>query len=484
MNLSSFAAALRRTGIGLLRAVGHHWLPLGWGVFLVLTMQLLEYHELLGQFESFVLDSWIGSSASSPERAPSKKDTTKNAAPILIVEIDEAAHRDCFGGHSPMSSQLLEKVVSSLVGTKDAPHPQVMGIDILTDAKTESYDSLRHLAWKASSSTRMIWAVPPERYNVTIPPFLDWLRNGEEDLVADAAPVLGKEPASINDVTRQEFLTPKFPANDPMGINQQAEKLEDQSGREIDWAMPLYPKDEDLRIRRFARQIFISNVGADVPTWPRKVAEVYFRQRAKAKAGVGARAADSQEAKGQFGSDFRQVIVSYNIDFLKIYKLKDLFTCQGSLPKIAIDWLPSKRQVYQDAVASDPIVLLGGTFELARDNYPTATGSTPGLLINAYALAAEMSETRGIGIREARRIILLILDVLAMLLTVCAFAYAGNVWIKLLYSAVAVATTYGLGYVAFTHSYIWVSCIGIALGFPLHLLLDLHSEADHHRKSG
>lgn len=130
-------------------------------------------------------------------------------------------------------------------------------------------------------------------------------------------------------------------------------------------------------------------------------------------------------------------------------------------------------------MALDPVVLLGGTFEFGRDSYQTATGTTPGLFINAYALAAEMSETHGIGLREARRIYLIGFDVLVMFGILWAFSLARTVRGKMRLSLVPLAVTIALSRLVFSFGFVWVSCIGVAFGFLLHLLVEIYLDAGH-----
>ena len=123
--------------------------------------------------------------------------------------------------------------------------------------------------------------------------------------------------------------------------------------------------------------------------------------------------------------------------------------------------------------------MLGGTFQYGRDTHRTSAGNISGLMINAYALAAETAETRGIGLHEAKRSYLLGLDIFISVIIIGVFSLGQPVRAKMWLSAVPIVLTVILSYLAFRLGYAWVSCIGIALGFPLHLLLEVYLHAGH-----
>jgi CHASE2 domain-containing sensor protein len=462
MNPDASATGWRRAIAQLRHVLSHHKYSLLWGGVLILGMQFLDYHELFTGVEGFILDLWVSSSASAPQ----------TVAPIVIVEIDDDAYRDCFGGRSPMGPRLIETVVSNLAGSSDFSGPDVLGIDILTDAPGENYDSLRELSKERNPKTKIVWAAPAAHFNFAIPGFWDWLWSAEDDLVVEAAPVLGKDPGELN-------APGEIPARVPSGNDETPRSTEARNEGEgpIYWAMPVYVEDQDLRVRRFRRDIFIANpkINGVRPTWPRTLAELRRSQEVRAEA------SGNPAPPGQFAENVEDVVVSYNVAFQHNYHLKELFTCSGARSGAAIMPNAEALAAYRNAVtmSGHPVVLLGGTFEYGRDVHRTSTGSVPGLMINAYALAAEMAETRGIGIREAPRGYLVLLDVLVMFGILWAFSRAKTIRGKMRLSLIPLLTTIVLSRAAFSFGYLWVSCIGVAFGFLLHLPLEIYLDAGH-----
>ncbi|HEV2199413.1 MAG TPA: CHASE2 domain-containing protein [Bryobacteraceae bacterium] len=487
MSRSRGAAPPRRFARAMWHAALNHRVPLLWGLFLVVGMQFLEYHRLLGGFEGIVLDWWVRASASN----------VAETVPILIVDIDEASHQACFGGRSPLPPESIRAILSELTDHIGKRQPVVMGVDILTDSATENYDTLRDLSTRREKDNVawIVWAAPPAVSNTDVPPFWRWLWGEEEEIVVESSSVLGLD---LNgNLVDKRARDPNQPAPAP----QAPEKPPDAADHgmlpvpdgNLHWAMPLYPKEEDARVRRYPREIFVANsLRPDKMeyTWPRQIAYLYARHQ------------------DRFGEKVKEVIVSYNAGFLPgknpspagasprppySYKLNELFVCEENPGTKNVTFAPtSEMERYRGLLNGEnpPIVLLGGTFELERDTYPTSRGTTPGLFINAYALAAEIAKgSNGIGIREWDRRVPLGLDFLVMLGIVWVFSFDVGIRGKIGLSVFPVLATLGLSYGAFRLHYLWVSCVGIALGFPLHLLVEVFLDAGHihqgraHKKS-
>jgi hypothetical protein len=89
-----------------------------------------------------------------------------------------------------------------------------------------------------------------------------------------------------------------------------------------------------------------------------------------------------------------EVLVSYNAP-ARQYKVNNIFACQpldgkccpGNLKRGAL-WAEFEKEFQQK---SRPIVLIGGTYE--HRDYPTPIGRQPALIIDAYAVQAELNHT-------------------------------------------------------------------------------------------
>lgn len=180
-----------------------------------------------------------------------------------------------------------------------------------------------------------------------------------------------------------------------------------------------------------------------------------------------------------FKAGEREVIVSYNVDFYPdgdarpgIYKLNELFDCEErGEDNIVITPTAPRMPEFADRINRStraPIILLGGTFEFGRDSYRSSAGATAGLYLNAYALAAELAEAKQLGIRERPHGVLVLFDLAVMVGIVTIFAQAKTIPSKMHLSLIPVAGTALLSYGLFHYGYVWVSCIGIALGYFPH----------------
>jgi len=248
-------------------------------------------------------------------------------APIVIIEIDDTAYTRYFNAQSPLCP---EKVIS-LVSMIDSWRPKVIGVDLVTDSA--DYSALRH-EWEMRP---VVWAAAGTADLNEREGFGAWLVGIGGELHVDPAEVLGR-PA----------------------VDARAE-----------WAIPIFPRDSDRAVRRFPREVFVVGRTKPQATWAAKIGEVYCEGRCAA-------------------SHPSELLIPYRSPIGDRYKLCELIPCPGESPENSLS--PQQMETLRSRIMKQKsIVLLGGTFGAARDEYDTPIGPTSGLVLNAYAVRAEIS---------------------------------------------------------------------------------------------
>ncbi len=128
------------------------------------------------------------------------------------------------------------------------------------------------------------------------------------------------------------------------------------------------------------------------------------------------------------------------------------------------------------------IVILGGNYAAARDEYFTPIGPIPGVDLVAYAMETEF---RGGGMRELQKIAVFFVDVLlGCLLATVAFHSKNRKWATALVIALAVLLPFVGSYLVFRSWNLWLGFLPVILGALLHIHLDyiheLKEKAKHH----
>jgi len=400
------------------------WKSILWGALLVLVMQGLEYGGWISGMEGRVLDAY--------QRRPFGWFETPEP-PIVLVEIDDAAYQACMGGTSPMPPERIQWLLDSLFASV---RPRTVGVDILTDSPQHNYGGL--LQWQRTHApTTVVWATPPLAQTSMVPAFPLWMIGREEELFVQPAKVLGQQPFEDG-------------------------KLEQGESRNR-WAVPVFPKDDDLRLRKFPREVHLvlDNKIEVGPTWAMKLAEV---NRAEPSAGE---------------NDIPEVLIAFYKPIQARYSVSQLFECkQPAKPTAAL-------AEFARVVTKDPgtIVLVGGTWATSGDFHYTPGGKLPGLEVNALALRAELKGER---VHEPPRWMMVVLDFAVSIMIVLAFYRGTRVRAMMRNSARVVFVVFLLSRGLFSFGYIWLSWIGVVIGFAPHLLVEIYrkdptvSEHSHH----
>jgi CHASE2 domain-containing sensor protein len=391
-------------------------------LLLVFLMQFIEYHGWLAGVEGRILDFYV--------KYVPRLGGSKLTAPIVTVEIDDTDYVTCFKGQSPLNPETIQSLLEGLIGDSKVRHPSVLGIDILTDAEHLSYGGLRALP-ASYAQTQLIWTAPILGAAPYAPSLWRWMGGAEDELKVEAGSVLGYSP----------FIA--IPSN-------------------VQWAIPVFPTEEDLRLRRFPRQVKVLGFVLERETWAARIATAYRR--------------------GPVGPSFRDVIVTYDGP-VEQFPMGALFDCKeepipsgsSTPPRMALTPHDDVMAKFRRLVAEeDPIVLVGGTFANARDEYQTSEGPKFGLHINAYAMQADLA---GHVVREAWRPLLIGFDIIVGISIVTIFSDPDpSIRSKMRRSLLVLPGALLLSTAAFWLGFLWLSVIGVATGLMPHLLVEIYGE--------
>lgn len=302
-------------------------------------------------------------------RGTGVRSTASDFREISLVEIDDKAYDKCFDQTSPLKPKVLWNLVKRVLEA----HPLVIGVDVLTDATIHIDEYKNEIAAELNSSgVKIIWALGADDANIDAASFWPWLRGKHDELLVKPTRVLGFQPTEL---------------------------LEH---REIAWGVPVFPFDEDSYIRRFPRNV---ELAADIhsssqrdqqKTWARQIAEEFCNSRLS-------RCTDETA---------EEIYLSYSgaPASFKMGEISD--SCRTGDE--------SKWDEFRADVKDTKAVLIGGTFKSSGGFYQSPIGRIPGLLVNAYAVRAEI---QGAGIHEVRQPFAFLLDVLVGVLMVLTFEW-------------------------------------------------------------
>lgn len=378
-----------------------------------MVMQLLEFGGWVAGPEGKLLDLFLWIRPMSRQIPPR----------IILVYIDDDSFDRCFKS-SPLDPNKLLFIVQTV---QQRFQPKVIGVDIITDSLQRAH---RDTYKRFPRSQNIVWAAgvqpsgPEERQSIW-----EWL-TGRHLIAVEPTKVLGEDPDDA-----------KF-----------------------QWALPVYPREEDLRLRRVPRLMLIPP-GSFKFSWPTTIAKLYL---------YGSPTPIEKELKMKARDEKVDVLVAYTQRDLEWHKVSELFTCsENSSGAIEITAQSSNTLDVFERGAKDAIVLIGGTFSSGRDFYETTYGRISGLEMNANAITAEAT---GATISEVPPIFRFWLDVLVGLLILVIFHHlpSGN-----LNSLIA----WCLGGIGFTliasacalyfFRFVWLSLVGIAIGMVLHVLIEV-----------
>jgi CHASE2 domain len=289
---------------------------------LTLLVQFLEFDGWLASAEFKIFDCLL-----APPRSAEQ-------GPILTVEIDDDAYADCFSKNSPLYP---ENVMSMLKVVNELAGPLVIGVDIMTEAS--AYKSEKVEDW-----SRVVWIAGGKVLDTPLVCFWDWMLGRPNPTTVVPGEVLGRDSDTIPG--------PR-------------------------WGLPVFPADEDSKIRRVNQKVLTYKPPGDVRNrtavdgWALTIASQYCT---------------ATKSCYVDGSRDEPVYIRYGASGPKAFHMKELFTCSKRGEKPPLIEENGERLAEFRSLATGRIVLIGGTFSSARDTYYTPKGQLPGLTVNAYAV--------------------------------------------------------------------------------------------------
>lgn len=410
---------------------------------LAVAMQLAEFNGVLAGPEGLGLNLWLrGPGPTSQE--------------IFLVEIRDEDYQRHFGRTSP----LPPAVVKSLLRAVAATRPAVLGVDILTEDPWYGLALDREL--RALGAGEVVWIAAPGQVKYEPITFLEWMAGKHPHARMRPGPVLN-------------------------GAVAETPEAAPRSG------VPYFPVSEDLRVKIFPRHIELFDEGAGkgsgeggrheaLPgplTFAQEVYRRYLEQTGRRYAPVG-RHAD------------HEVFMNFSGERYRFTKLA------------AGDFLERKPPEEVNRLLRGKIVLLGGAYEEARDQYETPLGRLPGLEINAFAVQTNLGDG---GVGEIARPLALLFDLVFGYLVVFVFNYrvidhwrALPVWLmrpleamirdevrwKTIWSIViSLAGAFVFSALMFRAVDVWASYLAVFAGTILHQIIEViienpGAEESHH----
>jgi hypothetical protein len=323
---------------------------------------------------------------------------------IIVINIDDESYDACFSSKSPLAPGKVLKLLDVVSGH----NAKVIGVDLITDT---------HGFPRPTPKLPVIWALQT----------IEW-RGG---LLPGYA--LGKQ------VTEKAI-----PRDDGLNFI----------------APPIYPREEDLRIRRYRRSVELFNASDlkyfPAPTWARVIAEQYCN-------------CDLGEKPEDVFLTFRQ-----HADWIPARKLLDPNDCTGAVTGAFGPTDTGLGQIADPTEMDRKIVLIGGTFRKTDLHY-TPLGEISAIAVNAAAVAAELDHDY---VRELHWSLILGLDILAGILIICIEdqfkpkAFRQKFWI----CVGAGLTLFVLSFSLLRVGILWVSWIGLVASLLLVFLVENYWE--------
>ena len=402
-----------RVGGGLLGRFGHERRAFGIVVSLALLIKLLEFQGWLAPTEGRIFDSAQGVRRGTAAQARND---------VAVVLVDDEDYRNCFQSQSPLNPDRVMALVREF-GMGSA----VVGVDIFT----EGVEYGKH---RSEGGLKAVWAAKANDPVAMTADFFQWLMGHEDHFSVTAGKVLG-EPAEL-----------------------------ESPARLVTWGIPLYPRDEDLRVRRFPREVTVrdSVYQAKEPvkraSWAKQIAD---------RSGLRVPERPSGWAKWLVGHDEGggEVMISFDRPDPVKRRVSEFFSCS---PKAFVS-----KGTAAELVASHKIILIGGTFG-GLDEYETPVGRKPGVVISAAALQSEIDNRV---IHEIPRLATFIMDIgfgwLLILLGIVFPPRKDAVRALFRRSAALILVLIVLSWFLLGAGYVWFSWIVVAAGTLLGLLVDI-----------
>jgi hypothetical protein len=322
------------------------------------------------------------------------------------------------------------------------PPPAVIGVDILTDPVDPANQAL-YRDWASQyrerhpgTPTRIIWAMgepaPANKLGI-----IDWSFDKIPKLAASQTYVLGDTLDHL----------PKF----------------------FLWATPMFPRDEDLALRRYPRKINNVGLNPSAPSWASAVGAAYCESRGHCPPWAHGEPEEVILSFNVAPEEFHVSEVFFQLTSGKLVLKPDT---QDAGDREGTQGSPSSRFV---EFAQDGVVLIGGAFNqsILNDYHDTPKGLKPGVELNAYAVQAEIARS---GAREAWRPFLILGDLIFGFLIVYFFSDVDELRRPILYTLLLTAGIMAVSWQLYRNQYVWLSWIGMFIGMWPHIVIEVLSK--------
>lgn len=390
-------------------------LPRSLIVIVAITLAVfgLEYGGWLRGFETTGIDMLF----LTKQRKPSEN--------VVIVEITDDDYRDLFNSTSPLDAARVLELVRDIM----LAQPKALGVDV--DTSSEKYQKV--------SVPGVVWARDAEPVCAE--------RAGEADKPCGGAERVRPGPV----------------------LGRTGDEAAEFSG------VVLFPQDYDGLVRRY-RRVFEPAAGdpaartrLPLDSLPWKVARTYC-DRLKEGAGTpptresgGCRRVDRVREEIDRSGRGEEMILNFAGDRYSFQHL----SAQSVLTAAARPYWASNSPL------REKVVLLGGHYRAARDEYVTPVGLMTGVELIANAVESDLS---GGGIREVNWLVAVALDILAgLIIYYLNWRFDSPYAIYLNILAVAV-TAFAFSLVAFNSFAYWLNFTAIQIGVLIHLQYDAARE--------
>lgn len=367
--------------------------------------------EMLGWLRGFETAAIDGLLLAKRTPAPSQ---------IVIVTIDDEDYRTLFNGKSPVDPQALDKLLSAIAAGK----PAVIGVDLDTTSPTFASRQWPEAVWARDADPEI---GPDDAGSST------GSHPAPESLVR--LPVLG---GSVQETFKDGLIT-TVPAS----------------------GLVVFPRDFDGVIRRYRRE-FESNkseppstLHGEVDTLPWAVVKQYVAWR-RANQEEPCLECDRVE-KLEGAGKVHELVLNFAGDRYHFDRIAARHVLAGS----------EKTYWANNAPVRDAIVLVGGAYRAARDEYVTPVGSMFGVELIAQAIESDL---RGGGIREVNRITAMALELaMSMFLLYVNWRFPGRYTAAISIVTIIVLSFLG-SFLAFNALAYWFNFTAVLVSMWIHAL--------------
>jgi len=344
---------------------------------------------------------------------------------VFIVTIDDEDYQQVFKGKSPLNTETLHRVLLAIAAGK----PRVIGVDL------ESSDpSFAALEWPPA-----VWARDgfPENSE-------GGHGHGSPEIVR--LPILG---GNFSETDHAHRIVTKPPSG-----------------------LVLYPQDHDGVVRRYQRYFHSdraeppSEINGEVDSLPWAISKQYAQAMRAAGSGPCAECDRIEALEKDAGAD--ALVLNFAGEQYRFSRLN----VRNLLAASEKDYWAERSPL------RDTIVILGGTYRAARDEYITPVGARYGVELVAQAVASEL---QGGGIRPINWVIATAMDMInGLILIYLNWRFPGSLAGALNIAAIIIMSIVG-SIVAFGAVAYWFNFSAVLIGLWIDILWHQAHERRHLR---